>query len=71
MKVLQLFLVICLLVCLNCKSGRLVLSCAISKISNQVCDTMYKAVLKGGLDAYIALLDNQATLESAMKQCLY
>ena len=69
MKVFQLFLFLCLLISLNCKTGKEILTCAIVKLSNEVCEDIYQVILRKTRDDYINLLFNLQELNEALKAC--
>ena len=69
MKAFQLFLIILLLISLNCKMARDILVCAVVKLSDEVCEEMYQAVLEGKSDSYISLVLNLEEFVNAIQIC--
>lgn len=70
MKAFQLLLVICLLLSITCgRTPRQTLSCAIGKLSDGVCEDIYKALLNSKAGNYVSLSFDLGRIKSAMTSC--
>ncbi len=69
MKAFHLLLVFCLLLSIFCRTPRQTLSCAIDKLSNGVCEDIYKALLRSKSSGYVSITFDIGRINSAMTSC--
>jgi hypothetical protein len=68
MKAFVMILFLCLFMSLSCKSGRQVLNCLLSKLSDDQCKSIVNNYKNGSISTYVK--NNKSTLTSKLNQCL-